>query len=358
MGLCRLIFDPPASGRRNMAVDEVLLQSAVNDGIATVRVYAWDEPTVSLGYFQRAGEIAADPKLAGLAAVRRLSGGGAILHHHEITYSLAIPATHPALFLPLPREPRRSSTSMIAGDGRDEGQNGSQPTSLTPDPSPAMDRQYVRNASRAGEGGDAGAPVPNPSQLYRLAHHAILAALAEFSVDAPRIERRLNGDASALRLRGDVTILNPQSSILNPRSTHPDPFLCFGRGDPNDIVLGSHKIVGSAQRRRRGAVLQHGSVLLRRSRHAEEYPGVLDLTGWDLSLDRLSEQIGRGIAESLGGQWIEGQLSTVEEYLAERLAREKYALLTWGRENREEDVPVGVACCGDATTRQIGTAAL
>ena len=44
-----------------------------------------------------------------------------------------------------------------------------------------------------------------------------------------------------------------------------EPFLCFSRGDARDIVLGSHKIMGSAQRRRRGAVLQHGALLLARS---------------------------------------------------------------------------------------------
>ena len=49
-------------------------------------------------------------------------------------------------------------------------------------------------------------------------------------------------------------------------------FLCFGRGDSRDIVLHGHKIVGSAQRRRRGAVLQHGSLLLRRSEHAPSFP--------------------------------------------------------------------------------------
>src|SRR5262249_39204661 len=54
-------------------------------------------------------------------------------------------------------------------------------------------------------------------------------------------------------------------------------FLCFGRGDLRDVVLKGHKIVGSAQRRRRGGILQHGSVLLRRSDHAPQFPGLLDL---------------------------------------------------------------------------------
>jgi hypothetical protein len=42
-------------------------------------------------------------------------------------------------------------------------------------------------------------------------------------------------------------------------------FLCFGRGDQDDVVIGPEKILGSAQRRRKGAVLQHGSLVLWRS---------------------------------------------------------------------------------------------
>ena len=59
-------------------------------------------------------------------------------------------------------------------------------------------------------------------------------------------------------------------------------FLCFGRGDAQDLVVDTptgevHKVLGSAQRRRRGAVLQHGSLLLRRSDAAPEFPGLFDL---------------------------------------------------------------------------------
>ena len=50
---CRLIVDPPAAGSWNMAVDEALLAAAVDDGVATLRFYQWNEPTLSLGYFQR-----------------------------------------------------------------------------------------------------------------------------------------------------------------------------------------------------------------------------------------------------------------------------------------------------------------
>ena len=54
--LMRLIFDPPASGAWNMAIDEVLAQSAAAHGVTTLRFYSWDPPTLSLGYFQQAAE--------------------------------------------------------------------------------------------------------------------------------------------------------------------------------------------------------------------------------------------------------------------------------------------------------------
>lgn len=55
------------------------------------------------------------------------------------------------------------------------------------------------------------------------------------------------------------------------------PFLCFEDRDPSDVVSGPTKIVGSAQRRRSGAILQHGAVLIGRSPTTPELPGLLDL---------------------------------------------------------------------------------
>jgi lipoate-protein ligase A len=54
--------------------------------------------------------------------------------------------------------------------------------------------------------------------------------------------------------------------------------LCFTDRDPEDLVFRGTKIVGSAQRRRSGAVLQHGSLLLERSPTTPELPGVGDLS--------------------------------------------------------------------------------
>lgn len=194
-----------------MAVDELLLESAIDSAACSVRVYSWMEPTLSLGHFQGAEGGVCDSRLAALPVVRRLSGGGAILHHHEVTYSCAVPAGHVA--------------------------------------------------------------IRNPADLYEVAHAAIIGVLSESGVLA--------------RMRGDVDAGDESA------------FLCFSRGDPRDIVLDGQKIVGSAQRRRRGAVLQHGSLLLRASEFAPEYPGLADLVDWPLPLSELAGLIANALAAAL-----------------------------------------------------------
>ncbi len=90
-----LLLDSPAPGAWNMAVDETLLEAAAAEGQCTLRFYQWAEPTLSLGYFQSSADRRLHPSSAGCAMVRRQSGGGAILHDRELTYSLAVPEGHP-----------------------------------------------------------------------------------------------------------------------------------------------------------------------------------------------------------------------------------------------------------------------
>ena len=76
-----------------MAIDEALLRRAQRTGETLYRLYSWSHPTVSLGRNQTArGRY--DLRLArarGIGFVRRPTGGRAILHHREITYSVAAP---------------------------------------------------------------------------------------------------------------------------------------------------------------------------------------------------------------------------------------------------------------------------
>ena len=89
---CALIQTEDLDGPTNMALDEVLWTEAAR-GTPFLRLYGWsDRPVLSLGYFQCADDVRSDARLRKLPFVRRLTGGGAIVHDQEITYSLAIPA--------------------------------------------------------------------------------------------------------------------------------------------------------------------------------------------------------------------------------------------------------------------------
>ena len=89
----RLLLDPPAAGAWNMAVDEVLLDGVAAGGAPpTLRFYGWAPPCLSLGYFQpfEVVDVAGCRRL-GVEVVRRPTGGRAILHDRELTYSVALP---------------------------------------------------------------------------------------------------------------------------------------------------------------------------------------------------------------------------------------------------------------------------
>lgn len=90
----RLLPLEARDGAGNMAADETLLRSAVQ-GVASLRFYTWSPPTLSLGYFQPAATRWSDPRLFALPFVRRPSGGQALVHHHELTYCLALPHSSP-----------------------------------------------------------------------------------------------------------------------------------------------------------------------------------------------------------------------------------------------------------------------
>ena len=242
--ICHLLIDPkPNEGPWNMAVDEALLEAAILRKECWLRLYRWAQPTVSLGYFQTAEIPDHTPQLRSLPRVRRLSGGGAILHHHELTYSCAVPAEH-----------------VLAGA---------------------------------------------PYGLYEQVHERILAAL---------------------RLHGVVAQMRGQT-----QRRYDEPFVCFLRQDANDIVVGVRKILGSAQRRRRGAILQHGSLLIRRSPFAPGVAGILDIIPQaDLGtnfLNVLAQEIGGG----LGQQVVMDQLSETDRVRASVLRTGRYQTVHWNR---------------------------
>lgn len=162
-------------GARNMAMDEALMRRAARmPAEAVFRVYGWTAPTLSLGRNQRArGLYNLDTARAlGIGIIRRPTGGRALLHHREITYSV---------------------------------------TMAIPDADSAR-------------------------RVYEFVSEVLLAALARLGVHAGR---------------ATATVSLP-----------PGPRPCFDVPAEHEIVVGSRKLVGSAQWRHGGALLQHGSILV------------------------------------------------------------------------------------------------
>jgi len=89
-GTWRTLVTPPRSGAANMALDHALMERARRTGQRVLRVYTWSGPTLSLGRNQAArGRIDDDTARAlGVMLVRRPTGGRALLHHREVTYSV------------------------------------------------------------------------------------------------------------------------------------------------------------------------------------------------------------------------------------------------------------------------------
>lgn len=158
-----------------MGLDHALMSRARLTGEAVFRVYEWAIPVLSLGRNQRARDVYLTAELAqrGIAVVRRPTGGRALLHHREITYSVTAP----------------SSVS--------EG--------LT--------------------------------TVYRRTNALLLNALDALGVPAVLAHRA-------------------------GRSLPPSALPCFAEPAAGEIVVGGRKLVGSAQWRDDGALLQHGSILV------------------------------------------------------------------------------------------------
>lgn len=113
----RLIASGEADGFSNMALDEALLL-LFEPGSAppTVRFYAWSPPCLSLGYSQSLAEVDLEQcTREGLDCVRRLTGGRAVLHQRDFTYSLVASTTDPRLGGRLEETYRQVTLGLLAG---------------------------------------------------------------------------------------------------------------------------------------------------------------------------------------------------------------------------------------------------
>jgi lipoate-protein ligase A len=116
-------------------------------------------------------------------------------------------------------------------------------------------------------------------------------------------------------------------------TAHPSPatapFLCFQRRTDGDVLLSGSKIAGSAQRRHRGALLQHGSILLRASEASPELAGIADLSGLHVDPRLLAEQWVMRIAERLDTTLMDEKATDEEVRIAQQICQDKFADHRW-----------------------------
>ncbi|HEX9091316.1 MAG TPA: lipoate--protein ligase family protein [Anaerolineales bacterium] len=112
----RLLITPPAHGAWNMAVDEALLEAIEqSETLPCLRLYAWEPACLSLGYAQPSADIDFTRLIElGYEWVRRPTGGRAILHTDELTYSVIAPISDPRVAGGVLESYQRLSVALLA----------------------------------------------------------------------------------------------------------------------------------------------------------------------------------------------------------------------------------------------------
>jgi lipoate-protein ligase A len=106
-------------------------------------------------------------------------------------------------------------------------------------------------------------------------------------------------------------------------------FLCFQHHTAGDLVIAGEKVAGSAQRRQRRALLQHGGLLLATSPHARELPGILELTGRSLTVEDTCTSVLRAFSQHTGWLLLSADWLPEERQRLADLATNKYSQETW-----------------------------
>ena len=182
------------SGALNMALDEALLDSVIAGSDPVIRLYTWEPATLSLGLNQPVGEVEpGECARRGFDLVRRMTGGRAVLHQHELTYSVIVRDNEPRVSGGVIESYRKISEALVDG---------------------------LRSL-----GAEVSLAPPD-----RALHRALMQA-------------RRNADNEGLAEGSHGAV-------------------CFDAASDYELTAGGRKLVGSAQARRGGALLQHGSILL------------------------------------------------------------------------------------------------
>jgi lipoate---protein ligase len=112
----RLLTHGSNTASTNMAIDRAILEAHKQNLVPpTIRFYSWSPPAVSIGYFQSlTAEVDLEAcKRYGVDVVRRITGGGAVYHDKELTYSIVIAEKHPAIPLNIIQSYERICNALV-----------------------------------------------------------------------------------------------------------------------------------------------------------------------------------------------------------------------------------------------------
>jgi lipoate-protein ligase A len=107
--------------------------------------------------------------------------------------------------------------------------------------------------------------------------------------------------------------------------------LCFLQHTPGDLLIGSSKVVGSAQRKARGALMQHGSILLAASPSTPALPGIAELSGRRLQAEEVCAAVTQEWSQTTTWPLEPGDWSEEERCRINDLVDTKYSTARWNR---------------------------
>ncbi|XEC95922.1 biotin/lipoate A/B protein ligase family protein [Paenibacillus tarimensis] len=288
-GPWRFIRTGSRSPAENMAIDEAML-IAHSEGRTppTVRFYGWNPPTLSIGYFQRA-EREVDLKALrerGVGFVRRATGGRAVLHDRELTYSIVVSDRYPGIPESVTEAYRVLSAGLLYGfrnlglEAEMAGRSSEKEIDERLEPGPAGE------GSTAFGGAVSSACFDSPSRY-------------ELIVEGAKI-------AGSAQMRSKAVILQHGSVLLDL-----DTGLLF------DLL----KFPDEKAKNRVKAIFEFKAAAINNCLQKNNLPPI--------KLPEVEEAFRSGFAEALKGGLLTGALTGYEEQLAERLVKEKYGTDEW-----------------------------
>lgn len=165
--------------------------------------------------------------------------------------------------------------------------------------------------------------------------YAVVAPLRAFGGLRGAYLRINQGLVEGLRTLGADVAVAGEGEVLPP-----DAGPCFRLPAPGEVVAGGRKLVGSAQARVEGALLQHGSLILSGdqsrlarlagpARERAEPPATLEGLVGSISVEAAAGAVARGLRLALGGRWAEAGYRALEERAADALVEERYGREDW-----------------------------